>query len=560
MHYKSHIAVTCLLLLPFLLVLLGCSHKIQDDYVDRLDSLANSDPEAALREINKFSKGAGEYMARDRMRIELVKYKAEDKCYIVHNVDTTIRTLTNYFQHHGSTYERLLCSYYMGSTYRDMKKYPLSVIWYEKTIELAESEELSARDSFVLALAHSQIADVFYKIGDKHEALHQEVLSYNIQHKIGTANFVTMEDLGRFYENVGQVDSAAKFYHKALMGILNQGKAPEYVDYLGEQLYFYTSNNKMQNAELLFDIIKHHKIPDAASNVYTAIAYYYSKKNLPDSTLKYMTHALNLEKRFIVKANLSRSLARIWADKRNSNLANKYAMRSLALYDSADIETNASGVVNARNQMILTQLQKAKAQKKDTERQNIIYLSFLIIALLLLVAIIFIFLFIGSKRKLKYQADLQRISIEKDKLSADHISLKNRMIADRQLRLESALDVSTIIKHLQDLSDDPRLKLQPDYWDAIFNVVDKLHPNFRDRLLSYCQELENKDLILLYLMKLGFSQADVSRIINRNPSVISRKLKKIEKLLGVSVKEALTGAIQKDEEASQKVLLSKGQF
>lgn len=136
-------------------------------------------------------------------------------------------------------------------------------------------------------------------------------------------------------------------------------------------------------------------------------------------------------------------------------------------------------------------------------------------------------------------ADIERIASEKNKMISDNAILKNKVLVDRQLRVESSVDVSTVIKNLQNIANSQKEKLQPDMWDAIFNAVDKLHPEFRDHLLSYSSDLENKDLILLYLMKLGFKQADIARIIKRNPSVISRKLRRIEKELGATIREVV---------------------
>ena len=57
--------------------------------------------------------------------------------------------------------------------------------------------------------------------------------------------------------------------------------------------------------------------------------------------------------------------------------------------------------------------------------------------------------------------------------------------------------------------------------------------------MGYNNDLQNKDLILLYLMKLGFKQADIARITKKARSVVSRKYARIESLLGVPLAEAI---------------------
>lgn len=475
------------------------------------------------------------------MRLALIKYKAEDKCYIPHKSDSTIKVLYKYFQDHGSNYEKLQTIYYMGSTYRDMKDYPASIIWYEKGVEFAETNTLDKKDSMELCLIYSQMADVMYKIGKGQEGLQYEIDSYKIKTNLEKPSFVTNEDMGRFYDYVGKKDSAAKFYQMALMEIVNERKSEEFIDYLGEQLGFYVSSGMNQNAKLVFTFINECKRPYKQSNVYTAIASYYNKKNMPDSALKYTLDALKVEKRTNIRANLSKEIARILSDKGEILPAYKYAMLSLELSDSAEEEANANGVFNARNQMILAELQNNRTFKKEAKQRKIIYSAIFIIIVLLLVSATLLLLVINSRRKIKYQLELQRLSNEKDKISTDDLAFRKKVMTDRQLRAESAPDITIVIKNLQDLADSQKLKLRPDSWELVFNAVDKLHPDFRERLLSYNQDLKNKDIILLYLMKLGFKQADISRIIKRNPSVVSRRLKHIEDSLGISVKEALRG-------------------
>lgn len=526
-------------LVPLFVFLFACSNRQQSTEISSLDSIANSNPKLALAEINKKERQHSDIGEKEKMRVALIKYKAEDKCYVVHESDSTIKNLTDFFSHHGSFYEKLQSFYYMGSTYRDMKDYPLSIMWYDKAIELAESNQLSRRDSSILSLVHSQMADAFYRIGDNGNALKEEQLAYKIQLKLGTATISTFEDMGRFYDGVDKKDSAAYFYKKALVEIINQEQATEYIDYLGEQLGFYTSTGMTESENLVFSIIKNCKSHYKISNVYTAIASYYAKRELTDSAFKYFREALELENRPKAKAYLTKNLAEILSKKGDLQEASKYAMLSLALSDSADAEANANGVVNAKNQMTLAELQNSRTFKKETKQRSIIYTSIFIIIVLFLVSAFLLLLVVNSRRKLKYQLELQKLSNEKDKIVTDNLVFRKKVMTDRQLRAESAPDISMVINNLQDLADSQKLRLRPDSWDIVFNAVDKLHPDFRGRLLSYNHDLENKDLILLYLMKLGFKQADVSRIIKRSPSVVSRKLRRIERMLGTSVKDAL---------------------
>lgn len=126
----------------FILSTIACSKTDNNGYLSKLDSLADNNPEKVLNEINHSGR-CNINVTKDKMRIALVKYKAEDKNYIVHSSDSAITILYDYFQRHGNISEQLECLYYLGSTYRDMYDYPLSIVWYSKAIEFAETKACS---------------------------------------------------------------------------------------------------------------------------------------------------------------------------------------------------------------------------------------------------------------------------------------------------------------------------------------------------------------------------------------------------------------------------------
>lgn len=490
-----------------ILLIVACSKTHNQSNIARLDSLANKNPGLALKEINQCKKLSIDDL-RDRMRIALVKYKAENKAHIVHSSDSTITKIADYFQLHGTIGEQLQCLYYLGCTYRDMHAYSSAIVWYGRVIELAGTNTITHGDSLTLAEAHSQMADILSELGENKEALDQKGESYKMKLLLGAVTVSTLEAMGRYAEAAGERAKAERFYKKALTEIVNQEKDLQYINYLGEQLGFYATSNLWQHAEMLFNTIQRYKNMNLPSKVYASIATYYEKKGLPDSAISYTEKALTLERRPKRKAELAKNLARITAIKGDMAMAYRYSMLSLDFSDLAKAENNAKDVENGKMQRTITELLEARAYKKNAVQRRQLHAAVVIIALLISLSAILLILYISNKRKLKLQADM-------DKIINDHDALRSKILADRQLRANSATDLSTVIKYLQGLAESQTEKLQPDAWDMVFKAVDKLHPELRSQLLSYNDDLGNKDLILLYLLKLEFKQADISRILKR---------------------------------------------
>lgn len=531
--------IRIIIFFTFILFLSACDKTVGTPAdIAYIDSLANMDPERATQLINRREKDEHLDEASKR-RLQLIKYKVEDKCYIVHENDKVIRELHQYFEQHGGTYERLQCLYYMGSTYRDMGDYTSSIVWYSKAAQFAETNPLSRNDSIILSFVYSQISDLFYKINNGKEALQSQLKSMEVQRKLGIDNYYTYEDVARTADGANDTSMASKFYRKALTDMVNEGVAEERLNLLGEQLGFYASHNMKQQADFVYSLIRDSKQHPVPPNAYASIAIYFNSKQKADSALKYSIIAFECEDRNSAKRELAQNIAKLSALLGDRQKAYHYSMLSMDLSDSVQKEMDAQNVLIAKTQRVIKELQEARDIKKESAQRRKTNLLIGSVGILLVIAIISLLLIFNYRRKLRIQMKLEQIESEKEKISTDHISLLEKVQADRRLRARSAKDVSSVKSILANLADNPKDKLQPDMWEVVFDAVDTTYPDLRQRLLTYNQDLENKDLILLYLMKLEFKQADVARIMKRAPSVISRKYHRIETMLGVPIKTAL---------------------
>ena len=530
----------------FLVISLGSCNNRDNETIEQQDWLAETDPQSSLEKISHVD--TSNFDKYEQMRLKLIKYKIEDKLFVSHKSDSAINSLNDYFQKHGTVHDKLQSLYYMGSTYRDMGDFPSAIIMYEQAIGVAESNMIDKKDSLPFANVHSQSAEILYRIGDHREALQQAAISYKIRKKMDAVDIVTYEDMGRMSESCGKMVQAKEFYLKALMGIIGADKTDAYIDYLGEQLGFYTNHKRYDQAGFIYGIITKNKLANIPANVYAAIASYFIMLQQPDSALKYTLTAYQREERASDKAELAKNIALIAHEMEDRHTALKYAMLAMGYYDSAQEEVNAEGVKNAKVQRSLEEIREARIGKLKSQQKKKEYYMVGIIILLAAVLSVLSVLHLSNIKKVKMLTEVRRMKEEREKLKTEHTFLQNKVNADKKLRAETAPEISSVMKKVKDLSDSPKEKLQPDMWGAIFDAVDRLHPNLRRQLLTYNDKLENKDLILLYLMKLEFKQADIARIMKRAPSVISRKCHRIEGLLGVPLKEALGDATRQGQD------------
>ena len=107
--------------------------------LQRADSLMESHPDSAYRlldSIAPYMVGKSEAL---RMRHQLLSAHAQNKLYIPFTTDSIMKVVADYYDHHGTSNERMLAHHLLGCTYRDMKDYPAALSCLYDAIECADT-------------------------------------------------------------------------------------------------------------------------------------------------------------------------------------------------------------------------------------------------------------------------------------------------------------------------------------------------------------------------------------------------------------------------------------
>lgn len=521
-------------------VIVGCSQSPDNREFYALDELIDKDPRQGLMVVDSILSHLNVIDRHRQMEYSLLKYKAEDKCYVERQSDSTIVALFDYFQKHGSTYQQLLSYYYMGGTYRDMGDYPLSIVWYDKAEEFAMSHTLTRRDSMLLSSILGQEAEINYRVGRNEEALRKMKNAFSMHRELGTDDYWTYQDMGRMASLCDSIELASQCYQRCAADLFSLGIYKEYLSFIGEQLGFYVDAGNSKMADMMANVLLDIDTMPQLSNLYSAIGHYYDKiKDDKDKAIENYLMAYSMELNMGKRASLSKRLSLLNNSLNRKEEALQFAQRFFVEADSFSLITKAIETEAAHVQRHVEELEASRMFKRETALKNSIRVAVFIAVVALLVMIILFILYISNRRKLRLLEDMQRVKNDRDTVAAQHMQLSRVVEIDKKLRAESAPNVTSVLDELNDLAQHPRKSLPESYWETVFNTVDSIYPDFRGHLLGYNNDLQNKDLILLYLMKLGFKQADIARITKKARSVVSRKYARIESLLGVPLAEAI---------------------
>ena len=162
-HMKCTLTAIIVALLSLAAVMLipGTCSSPYDARLQHIDSLMDSNPQAAYDSLSLFdSLHLYDDDKASRMRLLMLKAKAQNKLYLPMPSDTVFMEVVSYYDRHGSANDRMLSRYLLGCIYRDMKKYPQTILAYQDAICFADTTETGC-DYYLLSCIYSQMGRIY---------------------------------------------------------------------------------------------------------------------------------------------------------------------------------------------------------------------------------------------------------------------------------------------------------------------------------------------------------------------------------------------------------------
>lgn len=527
-----------LIIILALLLCADCTNRGATLAFEQIDEEIEDNREAGLKHVISLMKSIDRYDQHGRMQLELLRYKAEDKCYVPHLSDSLISEVRDYFEEHGNSYEKVLAYYYTGCTYRDMGDYPLAATWIDKAEAAMESQSMSRKDSAVLSNICGQSSQICYMAGMYEEALRKIKLSFNIKEALGTADFWDYADMGRMAFHNDSIALASRFYRLSAADLMRRGLDTRYMDFAGELLGFFVNTGDSSMSKKLAHAITESDDDIKHANVLSALADYYAKTEHDENlAMHYYLLALDAETDHRRKAELCKSISLVLHEKGNDKDAVRYILHHFAMADSAAIDARRAETQAALVRRHIEEIKEARQYKKDAEYKNSFQLYTYISCALALLCVILALLLVLRRRHRSYQHNIESLSGENVKIKEEKAILEQTLQTEARLRAACSHDIADVISCLRKLAESPHEKMGEEAWGMVLDAVDRQYPDFRKAIMRLHGEFDIKELMLIYMMKLEFSKADISRITKTSKSTISRRCQQIEAKLGMPLED-----------------------
>ena len=510
------------------------------------DSLMEEHPDSALSILRRDSLEICRSGKDYRLWYALSRTEADDKCYILHVSDSTIRAAANYYNSHGSDLQRVRANYLLGRVYCDMHLYGHALTSFNKAIKV-ESENDSAINRYK-ARSATWAGYVYEAKGLHKDALRYNKLAYGYAKKAGAqvTEIYSLRDIGRSYRDLKRNDIAIPYYQQAAKKAKTIDDANLYNMVMEELAGIYIEEGQLDDAYSALNTPFLATTDKDISSHYYVWAYYFEHTGQLDSAVAYnkrgMSYSNNTEKR-----DACLDIIRI---------LNKQGKRDEAMeyYDKYSVYSDSvtASELNETSDMLSQVEKNIDIERKNTvlaeTKTNLTILLSVIIFTVIVVSLILIKHYSNVRKRIReqqerannYLSQLQETGMQKMKRNEERIaqletelSVSNEKLTEirKSLMRNEAEMLAKQNEHMlfkekhrelliADLADTDVYKLyhtpnavpsSADY-HRLVEALNKAYNNFTKRLKEFYPDINDNEVWICCMVKAGLSSKEICNI------------------------------------------------
>ena len=558
-------------ILPFLLLcatFFSCRDGGRAEGILRTaDSLMEEHPDSALAILKRDSLEICRSGKDFRLWYALSRTEADDKCYILHVSDSSIRIAAGCYDSYGSALQRVRADYLLGRVYCDMHLYGHALTSFNKAIAVdAENDSVINRYK---ARAATWAGYVYEVEGLHKDALRYNKLAYGYAKKAGAqvTEIYSLRDIGRSYRDLNRNDIAIPYYQQAAKKAKTIDDANLYNMVMEELAGIYIEEGRLDeayaalNTKFLATTDK-----DIASHYYIW-AMYFEKIGQLDSAVAYDKRGMKYSE-ISIKRDVSLDLARLLTKQGKRDEAMEYYEKYSVYSDSVE----ASELKETSD--MLSQVEKSI----DVERKNAALASSqlrlaavmsILVVVVVIASVALLGMYLKRKRKQREQLErvrryrLERSMKEKQRAqqNKERIALlENELTASNQtlseLRQELIRNEAEMLKYkdaltafeqkhgellVADLADtdvyklyhDPIAKPTSADYHMLVEALNKAYSDFTLRLKEFYPDIRSNEMWICCMVKAGLTSKEICNISSYSYSSIGMaKVRLYGKMLG----------------------------
>ena len=524
------------------LTVLSCKHhSTQTDMIfQKVENLAEQFPDSALMLLDSIH-NPYELTESQYLRYILLSVHTKDLAYQDIETDTVIFRARDYFKQKHDHKNFILAEYNCGRVLQSQGKTEEAMQYY-----LQAKHEANEKD-----LAIAPFIDFFMGELNYNQRMYYEAIPHYQNAAIGFSAFderyrsliSSYQNTGNCFLLEGNSDSAFYYYDKALdIAVLHNdsGKQADVLQNMGVA-YFELEDYQKAKARLNQTLSL---MPEENRKVklYINLANVYHQENKNDSALYYSNLALSLsEDDTFLKVTVYGLLSRIEETAENYKTSLDYSRQYAELLETVFEETEQGTLLEIQKKYNFELLQNAN---KTLVIQRL-WISILLIVVMVVAG--FVLLYYRSQNKealliakqqiyqlkemveqkainknemLEIPSDMQENNHQLRTILFNHLDIfKKISLLEAYLKEEEKEKGKYILNKVFEIIYDPNQKFD---WNIFYQPVNALHNDFLTRLQNRFPALNEEEILVCCLTKIGFSNIEIALLIKSTANRIQK--------------------------------------
>ena len=480
--------------------------------------------------------------------------------------DSLALLLTDYFDSHGTSNERLRAHYILGRTYADLGESPRALDCYHDALSYADTTATDC-DYKALVGIHGQMAVIFHQQNltqDEIRAISQYIHCMQRAYPNDTLRYLLAKgQLVRPYYLMGETDTVLQIIECINKQLEQIGHQQEAARGLGTAIYIYTKRGQIAKAKQLLAIYEQESnLFDAEGNIAQGREDYYWIKGLYEIAVGQIDSAEYYFRKGIQYGGLEavsssyKGMLSVYQHKHNLDSVVYYSRLNEAALDSLHNRMQTDAIHQASALYDYTRSEKEAEQERLKAKDAFILLGIIIFVAFILLLIIFAISWLFRRnqkekkkkiarleetlnstmlqrsavqdelRKLK-EKDYEGIIAEKERQEAELTQTIKRLQNNLTSQEANALiEASPAYQRLQSKAGGCA-ELTDSEWQAIEKLVKTALPGFYSLITSrqYSIRQEGRKLCFLLRLHVGLKEASVLMGISQpNISKLSKNI------------------------------------
>ena len=559
-HFRKWTSLTAiivaLLSLAAVMLIPGTCSSPYDARLQHIDSLMDSYPQAAYDSLSLFdSLHLYDDDKASRMRLLMLKAKAQNKLYLPMPSDTIFNEVVSYYDRHGSANDRMLSRYLLGCIYRDMKEAPMAL---ECFIDAAEQADTTASDCDynILFRVYGQMASLYefqhlydYSIVANNHCSEYALKAGDIYSYIRGKEFV-----GGNYFVLGDTLKALDIFKNCISLYTEHGLHKAAASAYPIIIKTYISRGQYDSAHIYMDIFENKSGLFVDERIVPERMHYYYTKGLYQIGIGKIDAAEYYFRKLLGSSfdyEACKGLISVYRLKMDIDSISKYSLLSEKAMDDILSRSQAEAVIQAKSLYDYNRMRRLADASKLRE-QKTLFAVYLIISVVIVLGIYVVWYIWSTKKRNRTEKERMRhiYVLLNNELSESKTELENirkGCISIVEMKEQELEELQKRVKELEEqlqgnkwangdfvrtyedivscfkrytIPNASKSSPTKSEWNTLSDMVRTFFPKLHS-LLSQRKDISEQEFKVCMLIYLGFKTGEITTILDTSMQSVS---------------------------------------